>query len=138
MSLQLLPTGTLSFSLVGYSNIPTDGRGRILITDIGASNERALICSTDISTSTTSNWYLHPNMLTTSIGNHIRSTRPQGWMQNRLPGILRLRRVTNSSTSVEGVFTCGFYDDGENPISVRIHYSSETQAINYDIILYFV
>ena len=85
---------------MGYTNIPTNGSGSILITDIGASNERALICSTDISTSTASNWYLHPDLPTTSIGNRIGNTDTQGWMRNIAPGILKLRRVTNNS--VEG------------------------------------
>ena len=131
MSLQLLPTGTLNFSLVGYTNIPTDGSGRILITDIGFNNQpvdQALICQTDTPNTIASNYYLHPSMQITSGSDVIQSTDPRGWRRNRDPlnGIVRVMRDSTTTSWTEGVFTCVFDGINESPISVRVYYSSES------------
>ena len=62
----------VTFSLTGYDSIPTDGSGRVLITDINphgdtCSNEDALICRSGITItglSGTGDWYLHHSQLT--------------------------------------------------------------------------
>ena len=51
------------FSLTGYDSIPTDGSGRVFITDInpnGDNNEDALICHSEIPISSVGDWFLHP------------------------------------------------------------------------------
>ena len=129
----LLPffTGTLSFNLVGYTNIPTDGSGRILITDIGFSNQpdnQALICTTNTPNPGNGEYYLHPSMLTTSDSDRIQTTDPQGYRRNRdrNNGIVRLRRDSDMTSWTEGVFTCLFLGTSDPPISVRVYYPSES------------
>ena len=128
MSLQLLPTGTLIFSLVGNTNIPTDGSGRILITNIGFDNANALICRTHIYIPILGDYYLHPSMQTTSDSDRIQSTDTRGWTRNRDPlnGIIRLRRHSTSWT--EGVFTCRFIDISDPSISVGVYYPSKSHS----------
>ena len=122
---------------MNYANIPTDGSGRILVTDIGfhdQSDELVLICQTD--TTTTQNmrdYYLHPSMQTTSVGYRIQSTDPRGWRRNRDNGIVRLRRDSATTNWTEGVFTCEFMGINDSPISVGVYYSSE---IHYTVCIY--
>ena len=130
--MQLLPTGTLSFTLVGYTNIPTDGSGRILITDIGFDNQhddQALICMTNTPYTTGSDYYLHPSMQTTNDNYLIQSTDPRRYRRNRdtLNGIVRLRRESSTTSWTEGVVTCIFHGVTDPPISVGVYYSSESQ-----------
>ena len=128
MSLQLLPTGTLNFSLVGNTNIPTDGSGRIFITNIGFDNTSALICRTDIPNPFLGDYYLHPSMQTTSNSDRIQSTDTRGWTRNRdlSNGIIRLRRHNTSWT--EGVFTCRFIGISDPSISVGVYYRSKSHS----------
>ena len=80
---QCTPPG-LTLHLNGYTSIPTDGSGRILITDIGLVDASALICQSDVATAAgNANWYLHPTQLSTAEGNRIQSTDPRGWSKNR-------------------------------------------------------
>ena len=64
----------MTFSLTGYNFIPTDGTGRVLITDINpngvanftVANEEALICTSETVTSDSdggTNWFLHPTQM---------------------------------------------------------------------------
>ena len=121
---------TLSVNVSGYDSIPTDGSGRILITDIGDSNESALICTchSDVTENVgTSDWYLHPTQLRISESDVISSTGTEGWETNRATSddgrVVRLMRVSDSSK--EGVFTCHISGCNNSPVSVGIYYPSE-------------
>ena len=134
--MQLLPTGTLSFSLVGYINIPTDGSGRILIAHIGFSNQsdnQALICRTNTPNPIGSDYYLHPSMQTTDDNFVIQSTDPRGYRRNRATGIVRLKRDSATTSWTEGVVTCIFHGVTDPPISVGVYYSSES---HYNLYMY--
>ena len=121
---------------MGYTNIPTDGSGRILITDIGASKgKQALICHTDTpSNPSGSDYYLHPSMQTTLEGDRIQSDDQRRWQRNRdLPnGIMKLGRNIGATSWTEGVFTCQFFGTNDSPISVGVYSPREL----YCIILY--
>ena len=67
----------MTFSLTGYDSIPTDGSGRVLITDInpnGDNNEDALICLSEISNTTVGDWYLHPTEMSTNEDDRINTS----------------------------------------------------------------
>jgi len=122
---------------VGYDDIPTDGSGRILISDIGEPNDDALICITDDpGTNTASEWYYDPTSPTTNYSVRIQSDDlERGWLRNRGPmngdgfRFTRLRRDIDVTDSVEGVFTCDIEVDTGPPISVGIYYASEPHFI---------
>ena len=133
MPLQLLPTGTLTFSLMDYTNIPTDGNGRILITDIGfsiQSDDQALICRTDTPNPSFGDYYLHPSMQTTSDSDRIQTTDIRGWNRNRhrSHGLVRLKRDNAFTSRIEGVFTCSFLSISDPPISVGVYYPSKSHS----------
>ena len=118
---------------MGYTNIPTDGSGRILITDIGFDNQldnQALICRTNniIMNLGNGDYYQHASMLTTSEGDRIHNPGPRGYRRNRdrNNGIVRLRRDHDMTSWTEGVFTCLFQGTNDPPISVRVYYPSES------------
>ena len=122
---------------MGY-NIPTDGSGRILISDIGEGNTDSLICITDDPrTDTTSEWYYDPMSPTTDYVARIQSNDVyRGWLRNRGETsdgfrLVRLRRDVSEANSVEGVFTCDIAVDTGPPISVGIYYASE--ALGTDV-----
>ena len=113
--------------------IPTDGSGRLLITDISltygqtqTSNDSALFChATDDVTVVRGldigNWYLQPDFeTTTAIGKRIYGGNDRGWTRERgtvnisrnLYLQVRLKRV--SETGVEGKFTCQFLEDAKS------------------------
>ena len=122
---------TLSLHVSGYESIPTDGSGRILITDIGDSNEGVLICTchSEVTGSIgTSDWYLHPTQLSISESDVISSTGTEGWETNRATShdgrVARLMRVSDSAK--EGVFTCHIPGCNNSPVSVGIYYPSES------------
>ena len=121
---------TLSLHVSGYDSIPTDGSGRILITDIGNSSESALICTCQsdmIGNVGTSNWYLHPTQLGISESDVISSTGTEGWETNRATSddgrVVRLMRVSDSAK--EGIFTCHIPGCNNSPVPVGIYYPSE-------------
>ena len=114
----------------GYDSIPTDGSGRILITDIGDSNESALICTchSEVTGSVeTSDWYFHPTQPSTSESDVISSTGTEGWETNRATSndgrVVILMRV--SDFAKEGIFTCHIPGCNNSPVSVGIYYPSE-------------
>ena len=129
-------------------SIPTDGSGRLLITDIrlrngqrSTSNEGALICHSSEDTRTlhtilsAGDWYLDPELgdTTTTLvsGIRISGSSALGWTRNRgrvnSSGMyhlaLRLKRV--SETALEGKFTCHIPNDRNNNKSLLILYPSE-------------
>ena len=127
-----LATG-VTFSLRGNDSIPTDGSGRVLITDInpdGDNDEDALICRSGkpLYGDGVGNWYLHPTEMSTNDGDRIASmpgVPDRGWNRNRGDDsqrykLVRLRRA--SATAEEGVFTCDIPEDFGAPISVGIYY----------------
>ena len=126
----LYPIGALSLTLVGYTDIPTDGSGRILISDIGEPNTAALICVTDDpGDDTSSEWYYDPTSPTTEEAVRIQSDDERGWLRGRGTTsdgfrLTRLRRDISRTDSVEGVFTCDIAVDTGPPISVGIYYAS--------------
>ena len=125
----------VTFSLTGYDSIPTDGSGRVLITDInptGDNNEDALICRSeiDIFTSNGGNWFLLPTEISTDDSdriNPVNGNPDRGWLRNRDRDsghrLMRLRRA--SATAEEGVFTCHIPGDINTPRSVGVYYPSE-------------
>ena len=134
----------MTFSLRGIS-IPTDGSGRVLITDInpnGDNNEDALICRSEIDTfdSPFGNWFLNPTESSTDTGRIVIGKNgepdPRGWNRSRdLDAghrLVRLRRA--SATAEEGVFTCAIRDDINIPRSVGVYYPSESLS-KCDIII---
>ena len=137
----------MTLSLRGNS-IPTDGSGRIVITDInpdGDNNDDALICRSEVSFSDINgNWFLHPTQLTTQHTTdgsvRIEHNDPRGWRRNRATVIIsgseilrlvRLRRDDSAASGVralEGVFTCDIPGDSNTPVSVGIYYPSESHV----------
>ena len=124
----------MTFSLRGDS-IPTDGSGRVLITDINPNGDNdldALICRSEINTFTSNggNWFLHPIERSTDEGDRIVSAAnpDRGWGRNRDldsgQQLVRLRR--RSATALEGVFTCNIAGDNNTPRALGIYYPSES------------
>ena len=135
----------VTLSLKGNS-IPTDGSGRIVITDVnpdGDNDEDALICLSELhNISSGGNWYLHPTQQTTEKTNdgsvRIESTDSRGWGRNRAlldddRRLVRLRRddsIASGGRALEGVFTCDIPGDSNTstPVSVGIYYPSESHV----------
>ena len=114
----------MDFILNGET-IRTDASGRVSVTDIGNSDETALICQSDRTTSEATlgsgDWYLDPEQeMTTSTDSdeRIDGDNDRGWTRNRatIAGyrIVRLRRV--SDTATEGRFTCEITGDGDEAV----------------------
>ena len=125
--------------------IPTDGSGRIVITDInpdGVNNEDALICQSELALSTGGDWFLHPTQQTTDDSDKIEPTDSRGWRRNRATinigvtgsrRLVRLRRDDNAAMgdndrALEGVFTCDIPGDTNTPLHVGIYYPSESHV----------
>ena len=142
--------------LRGYL-IPTDGSGRIVITDInpnGNNDVDALICQSELSTlSTGGNWFLHPTQQTTDDSYRIYATDTRGWHRNRvniitaiaIRQLVRLRRddsIASGGRALEGVFTCDIPGDRYTSVSVGIYYPSESHVechllLQYILLLWF-
>ena len=143
----------VEFLLRGDS-IPTDGSGRLLITDISlhnglnsTSDEDALFCraTKDIAIARELNigdWYLEPDFeSTTANRTRINGDNDQGWTKSRhtvnvtgpLYRLVRLKRV--SKTAVEGKFTCHILGDSNNNRSLLILHPSECEIDS--IMIYF-
>ena len=136
------------------SAVPTDGSGRIVITDInpdGDNNEDALICRSELSSSSDGgNWFLHPTQQTTDDSDRIQNVDPRGWSRNRATDyyshydtyqLVRLRRDDSAASgdndrALEGVFTCNIEGDTNTPVSVGIYYPSELHV--HDVPYYAV
>ena len=82
-------SGVLGVTLSLRGNfIPTDGSGRIVITDINPDGdpynyEDALICRSEVPISSHGDWFLHPTQQTTDYSDRIQSTDIRGWGRNR-------------------------------------------------------
>ena len=119
-------------------SIPTDGSGRILITDInpnGINDKEDLICQSELPANETGlgSWYFHPYWPSTLWHDHINNNYyyNRGWIENVYIDseghrVARLKRA--SDTAKEGVFTCHIPGDMNSPISVEIHYPSELRS----------
>ena len=137
----------LRTTILSGDYIPTDGSGRLLITDISltngqtqTSNDSALFChATDDVTVVREldigDWYLQPDFdTTTAIGGRIDGDNDLGWTRDRGTGHVnrssyrqvRLKRV--SQTAVEGKFTCQFPGDSNNNKYLLILYPSEYET----------
>ena len=140
-------------------SIPTDGSGRLLITDISlhhgyyysTSDEEALICRSSRnvvelrSSSTFDAWYLDSEVnITTNTVNGERISEgsdDRGWINRRHVHIsvegspfhraVRLNRV--SETALEGKFTCHIPNDSNNNKSLLILYPSEYNCATFCI-----
>ena len=128
--------------------IPTDGSGRIVITDInpdGDNDEDDLLCLSELPTIVNGDWYLHPTQQTTDVSDRIQSTDPRGWRRNRatftvvgsgthqLVRLIRDDSAASGGRALEGVFTCNIPGDTNTPVSVGIYYPSESH-FTYHII----
>ena len=149
----------LLFILIGVTlrlrgdSIPTDGSGRIVITDInpdGDTDVDALICQSELAiSSNVGDWFLHPTQQTTQHTTdgsvRIESTDPRGWHRDRATittqvhmvpvtyRLVRLRRDDSVASegngrALEGVFTCDIPGDTNTPVSVGIYYPSESHV----------
>ena len=133
----------LLFILIGVNlilrgnSIPTDGSGRIVITDINSDGDNdvdALICQSELlALSDGDNWFLHPTQQTTDGSIRIEGDDPRGWRRNRgghseTHRLVRLRRddsIASGDRALEGVFTCDIPGDTNTPVYVGIYYPSE-------------
>ena len=129
----LSPLAQLTLTRHGTS-IPTDGSGRVLITDLNvvsttnATDPNAILCSLPGNMDINSDWYVHPDSSTTDEqfrvqGIYMNDTN--GWGRNRGPGIVRLWRT--NTTALEGVFTCRF--PSEPTVHLGIYYRSKLYYI---------
>ena len=118
-------------------SIPTDGSGRILVTDINSSDTEALICQSPSEGSWT-DWYLDPedeNATNITDEDRIYGPNDRGWTRNRNTTregyrVVRLKRV--SDTAVEGRFTCKIRGDSDSPRGLLILHSSECMCDIYE------
>ena len=141
--------GTQRTNILSGDYIPTDGSGRLLITDISltygqtqTSNDSALFCHATRDVKTVhqldiGDWYLQPDFeTTTAIGERIDGGNDRGWMRERgnvflyksspLYRQVRLKRV--SETAVEGKFTCHIPEDSNNNKYLFILYPNEYET----------
>ena len=126
----------MTFSLRGVS-ISNDGTGRVVVTDILNTDDKALICRSERTTSEQGDWFLHPTEMSTYAGdpdndtdNGDRIVSPPhngGWNRNRGTDsghqLVRLKRITD--TAEEGVFTCDIPGDDNTPRYLGVYYPSE-------------
>ena len=139
--------GTQRTNILSGDYIPTDGSGRLLITDISltnrqtqTSNDSALFCHATkdlgmVRELDIGDWYLQPDFETTSgMGQRIDGGNYKGWTKERktakVSGInyrqVRLKRV--SETALEGIFTCYIPRDSNNNKYLLILYPSEYET----------
>ena len=105
-------------------SIPTDGSGRILITDIntnGAGNHEALVCQSEPNEDYGHGNWSFDNVKIGSISG------VQGWETEKFrgQGILQVRLVRISYAAEEGVFACHLDETREPATFVGIYYPSE-------------
>ena len=117
--------------------IPTDGSGRIVITDInpdGVNDEDALFCQSELTLSVNADWFLHSTQQTIHDSDKVQNNDFRGWRRNRaviaFSRLVRLRRDDNAAMgdndrALEGVFTCHIPGDTNTPVSVGIYYPSQ-------------
>ena len=118
--------------LLNNITIPTDGSGRVLITDSNFTGPGALICQSS-SLGGDREWYLDPedeNPTSTAEAERIHGNNFRGWTRKRnenptrdILQIVRLKRV--SDTAVEGRFTCKIPQDKDSPRGLLILHPSK-------------
>ena len=139
----------LRTTILSGDSIPTDGSGRLLITDISltnrqtqTSNDSALFChaTKDVTMvrdiDILGDWYLQFDFdTTTAIGGRIDGDNDLGWttrdrgtghVSRSLYQQVRLKRV--SETAVKGKFTCHIPGDSNNNKYLLILYPSEYET----------
>ena len=147
LSDNFIQTWDLRTTILGGDYIPTDGSGRLLITDISltygqtqTSNDSALFCRATRDVAIVrgfdiGDWYLQPDFeTTTAMGERIDGENDRGWTRERgtvnVSGIyylhVRLKRV--SETAVEGRFTCHIPEESNNYKYMLILYPSEYET----------
>ncbi len=128
-------SGALDLLLPGYDNIPTDGSGLILITDIGTSpsgadeDGDALICRHNITdTPGLGDWYYNGTEEADVVDG---TDNVLGWKRNRgqAEGVVRLRSLSDTpqrGDSVEGVYSCVVQRGADvDVVSVGLYYNSK-------------
>ena len=65
----------MTFSLRENDSIPTDGSGRVLITDISYKGDYHLICRSERNVSSGGDWFLHPTEMSTDDDDRIDPNR---------------------------------------------------------------
>ena len=127
----------LEFILNNIS-IPTDGSGRILVTDINSSESEALICQSSSVGDGLGDWYLDRE--DENATDRIYGPNYRGWTRKRatIDGyrIVSLKRV--SDTAVEGRFTCRIPGDSDSPRGLLILYPSESDMKKESFILLLI
>ena len=76
----MMSAGKLTFELNGHV-IPSNGTGEILISDVGSNNTDALICMSEQSTVTVSNWFYRYG--TAQQRKVLNDDATLGWKRNR-------------------------------------------------------
>ena len=95
--------------------------GLLNINDIGSTDDTALLCITNRpppsgSTISGGDWYAPDG---TRVGDKD-STDVPGFVRNRDPMIVRLKRNTGTATAVEGLYRCSVNDTDSTPHSLYV------------------
>ena len=140
----------ISFSglefLLNNISIPTDGSGRILVTDIvksvdNSTDPEALICQSRSGGG--GDWYLDledTNATSIADAHRIHGDEYRGWTRNRNTmregyRVVTLKRV--SDTAMEGRFTCKIPGDSDSPRGLLILHPSESVRSAVEFSLFF-
>ena len=101
------------FLSLNGNNIPN--HGYVVISDIGTSNDGALLCNTNYIPSGGSHsggdWYA-PD------GTRVHQNEVPGFGRTRGPGVVRLFRRTDTGTPAEGIYNCTVQDNSREFQSV--------------------
>ena len=112
--------------LLNNISIPTDGSGRVLVTDIQYNPTEALICQSSSVGDGLGDWYLDREGGYST--DRIYGPNYRGWTRERasIDGyrVVRLKRV--SDTAVEGRFTCRIPGGSDGPRGLLILHPSES------------
>ena len=92
--------------------------GFLCISDIGYTDDTALLCITNHppptnSTTSGGNWFV-PN------GTRVPNEGVPGFVRNRDPMVVRLKRNTATGTAAEGIYDCGVKDNTESNRTVYV------------------
>ena len=102
---------------LSLNNSYIPNHGYVVISDIGTSNDGALLCNTNYipdSGYNGGNWYA-PD------GTHVRNVGGvPGFRRNRDPGVVRLIRRTDTVIPAEGIYRCTVQDDSTEVQSVYV------------------
>ena len=88
--------------------------GYVDISDIGSSDDTALLCITNRpGTPTSGNWFA-PS------GARVEGTDVPGFTRTRGPMVVRLKRTTGTGTAAEGIYYCVVMDNTETEQTVYV------------------